>query len=48
MQAKLQTDAAKAHYKKRKQTAEPVFDIIKSAIGFTRFHLRSLNKAATE
>ena len=48
MKAKLETDDAKAHYKKRKQTVEPVFGIIKSAIGFTRFRLRSLTKAATE
>jgi transposase len=48
MKAKLETDDAKAHYRKRKQTVEPVFGIIKSAIGFTRFRLRSLTKAATE
>ena len=48
MKAKLETDDGKAHYRKRKQTVEPVFGIIKSAIGFTRFRLRSLAKAATE
>ena len=48
MKAKLETEDGKAHYKKRKQTVEPVFGIIKSAIGFTRFRLRSLTKAATE
>ena len=48
MKAKLETEEGKAHYKKRKQTVEPVFGIIKSAIGFTRFRLRSLTKAATE
>ena len=48
MTAKLETDDAKAHYKKRKQTVEPVFGIIKSAIGFTRFRLRGRIKAATE
>ena len=48
MKAKLETEHAKAQYKKRKQTVEPVFGIIKSVIGFTRFRLRSLTKAATE
>lgn len=48
MKAKLETDDAKALYKKRKQTVEPVFGIIKSAIGFTRFRLRGITKAATE
>ena len=48
MKARLETDDAKAHYKKRKQTVEPVFGIIKSAIGFTRFRLRSLPKATIE
>jgi transposase len=48
MQAKLDTDIGKARYKKRKQTVEPVFGIIKSAMGFTRFHLRGLEKVASE
>jgi transposase len=48
MQAKLETEDGKARYKKRKQTVEPVFGIIKSAMGFTRFHLRGLPKVATE
>ena len=48
MQAKLKTEEAKARYKKRKQTVEPVFGIIKSAMGFTRFHLRGLQKVAAE
>ncbi|HUF22118.1 MAG TPA: transposase, partial [Burkholderiales bacterium] len=30
------------------QTVEPVFGIIKSAIGFTHFHLRGLQKVAAE
>src|SRR5262245_52997491 len=33
MKAKLDTDDGKSRYKKRKQTVEPVFGIIKSAIG---------------
>ena len=48
MQAKLETPDAKARYARRKQTVEPAFGIIKSAIGFTRFHLRGLANVATE
>ena len=48
MKARLETEDAKALYKLRKQTVEPVFWIIKSAIGFTRFRLRGLRKVATE
>ena len=48
MKAKLETEDAKALYKKRKQTVEPVFGIIKTAIGFRRFSLRGIGKAATE
>jgi len=48
MQAKLETQDAKARYARRKQTVEPVFGIIKSALGFTRFHLRGLAKVTTE
>jgi transposase len=48
MKAKLESDDGKARYRKRKQTIEPVFGIIKSVIGFTRFHLRSREKVATE
>jgi transposase len=48
MKAKLETDDAKALYNKRKQTVEPVFGIIKSAMGFVRFRLRGLQNVATE
>lgn len=48
MTARMETDDAKAHYKKRKQTVEPVFGVIKSAIGFRRFSMRGIGKAATE
>src|SRR5580765_3266295 len=48
MKAKLETQDGKARYKKRKQTVEPVFGIVKSAMGFTRFHLRGLQKVAAE
>jgi hypothetical protein len=39
---------ARARYKKRKQTVEPVFGIIKKAIGFTCFHLRGIQNVAAE
>ena len=45
---KLKSDPAKAEYKKRKQSVEPVFGIIKSAIGFTQFHLRGIEKVKAE
>ena len=48
MKIKLQSEEGKARYKKRKQTVEPVFGIIKSAIGFTRFRLRGRQKVALE
>ena len=48
MKTKLESDDGKARYKKRKQTVEPVFGIIKSAMGFTRFHLRGLANVAAE
>jgi transposase len=48
MKAKLESEEGKSRYKKRKQTVEPVFGIIKSAIGFTRFRLRGRQKVALE
>lgn len=48
MKAKLETEDGKNRYKKRKQTVEPVFGIIKSAIGFLRFNLRGLANVANE
>ena len=45
---KLDTEDAKALYARRKQTVEPVFGIIKAALGFTRFHLRGLAKVTSE
>ncbi len=48
MQKKLQTDDAKNKYRKRKQTVEPVFGIIKSVLGFTRFHLRGIKNVKHE
>jgi hypothetical protein len=48
MIAKLQTEPAKTQYRKRKQTVEPVFGIIKSILGFTHFHLRGIEKVKSE
>jgi hypothetical protein len=48
MKAKLETPDAKARYAQRKQTVEPVFGIIKAALGFTRFHLRGLASVTSE
>lgn len=48
MRAKLQAEAAKAKYKRRKWTVEPVFGILKFVLGFTRFHLRGLANVKSE
>lgn len=48
MREKLQTDDGKTKYRKRKHTVEPVFGIIKSVLGFTRFHLRGLSNVKSE
>ena len=48
MKAKLETDDAKALYKKRKQTVEPVFGIIKSVLGMRTFSLRGMEKVKIE
>jgi transposase len=48
MKAKLETPDAKARYALRKQTVEPVFGIIRAAIGFTSFHLRGIANVAAE
>ena len=48
MQEKLQTDEGKNKYRKRKSTVEPVFGIIKSVLGFTRFHLRGIENVKNE
>ena len=44
----LDTTAGKELYGLRKETVEPVFGIIKEAIGFRRFLLRGLEKAGLE
>ena len=48
MAYKLRTAAGKALYKLRKSTVEPVFGIIKEAMGFRQFSLRGLIAAAGE
>ena len=44
----LQTRVGKARYALRKQTVEPVFGIIKSAMGFRQFLLRGLDRVTHE
>ena len=48
MRDKLDTDAGRAIYARRKQTVEPVFGIIKQAMGFRQFLLRGLDKVNGE
>jgi len=48
MKRKLKTKKGKNIYKKRKETVEPVFGIIKSVMGFRQFMLRGLCKVNTE
>lgn len=48
MRRRLRTAHGRAAYKKRKETVEPVFGIIKSVMGFRRFMLRGMRKVALE
>ena len=48
MAHRLATRAGRKLYAQRKQTIEPVFGIIKAALGFRRFSLRGLAKVRTE
>ncbi|MDA0767988.1 MAG: transposase, partial [Verrucomicrobia bacterium] len=48
MAHRLETKAGKELYGLRKQTVEPVFGIIKEALGFRRFRLRGLEKVNLE
>lgn len=48
MRHRLRTKAGRAIYRLRQQTVEPVFGIIKEAMGFRRFQLRGEEKAALE
>jgi transposase len=48
MRWRVSTAAGKAIYKLRQQTVEPVFGIIKEAMGFRRFLLRGKEKVSVE
>jgi transposase len=48
MGRRLKTKKGKKIYKKRKETVEPVFGIIKSVMGFRQFMLRGLEKVNLE
>lgn len=48
MKAKLKSAEGRARYRKRWSTVEPVFGIIKAAMGFRQFRLRGLEKARGE
>ena len=48
MRHRLQTKEGKKRYALRKQTPEPIFGIIKSALGFRQFLLRRLDKVRGE
>ena len=48
MNAKMQEAAARAKYRLRKQTVEPVFGIIKQGLGFRQFLLRGIEKVRGE
>jgi hypothetical protein len=48
MKWRVSTAAGKAIYKLRQQTVEPVFGIIKEAMGFRRFLLRGKEKVSVE
>ena len=48
MDHRLATVEGRAIYALRKSTVEPVYGIIKSALGFRQFHLRGLHSASGE
>lgn len=48
MAHRVATKEGRAKYKQRQQTIEPVFGIIKEAMGFRRFSMRRQGKAALE
>ena len=48
MEQRLKTAEGKGIHQKRKETAEPVFGIIKQAMGFRQFLLRGLGKVNME
>jgi hypothetical protein len=48
MAAKLQTEPARAAYRKRKWLSEPPHGWIKNVLGFRQFSLRGIDKARAE
>jgi len=48
MAYRLKTDEGHRYYKKRKETIEPAFGIIKSVLGFRQFLTRGLEKVSIE
>ena len=48
MRATMELAENRAHYRLRKQTVEPVFGIVKQAMGFRQFLLRGLEKVEGE
>jgi len=48
MAEKLKTPAGRKIYRQRASTVEPVFGIIKAALGFRQFLLRGLKKVSGE
>jgi hypothetical protein len=48
MAAKLQSKKGEEIHRQRKKIAEPVFGQVKFNLGFSRFHLRRLDKAGGE
>lgn len=48
MAHRLKTPEGRSRYKKRKETVEPVFGIIKARLGFRQFLLRGLEKVSIE
>ena len=48
MAEKLKTEAGRARYRKRAQSVEPTFGIIKQVLGFRQFLLRGIHKVSGE
>jgi len=48
MAHRVKTTEGRKHYKKRKETIEPAYGIIKAAMGFRQFLLRGLEKVQIE
>ena len=48
MRSKMERPENRERYRSRKQTVEPVFGIVKEAMGFRRFLLRGLDKLEGE